>query len=55
MGEAFDAACTQLQNNNLSDLVCETFAEGIIGAAKRGERDPHRLCSVAIAAVKREL
>jgi hypothetical protein len=51
MGEAFDAACTDLQDNNLSDLVREIIAARIIEGAKRGERDPQRLCSFAIAAI----
>ena len=44
MGKAFDAACAELQDNNLSELVREIIAERIIDAAKRGERDPKRLC-----------
>ena len=52
MGEAFDAACADFRDKNLSELVREIIAERIIEAAKRGERDPTRLCSFAIAAVK---
>ena len=51
MGEAFDAACAELQDSNLSELMREIIAERIIQAAKRGERDPKRLCSIAIAAI----
>jgi hypothetical protein len=51
MGLAFDAACAELQDDNLSNLVREIIAERIIEAAKRGERDPKRLCSIAIAAI----
>jgi hypothetical protein len=54
MGEAFDAACAELQDNNLSELVREIIAERIVEAAKRGERDPQRLCSFAIAAMNGE-
>ena len=46
-----DAACAQIQDNNLSDLVREMIAARIVEAAKRGERDPVRLCSIAIAAL----
>ena len=53
MGEAFDAACAELQNSNLSQLVREIIAERIIEAARKGERDPKRLCSIAVAAVRR--
>jgi hypothetical protein len=51
MGEAFDAACAELQDNNLSQLVREIIAERIIEATKRGERDPQLLCSIGIAAM----
>jgi hypothetical protein len=51
MGQAFDAACADLQDSNLSDLVREVIAERIIEAAKLGERDPKRLSSIALAAI----
>ena len=51
MGEAFEAACADLQDSNLSDLVREVIAERIIEAAKLGERDPKRLSSIALAAI----
>jgi len=54
MGEAFDAACAELHDHNLSELVREIIAERIIEAAKWGERDPTRLCSIAIAAISGE-
>ena len=52
MGEAFDAACAELQDGNLPNLAREIIAERIIGAAKRGERDPKRLCEIGIAAIR---
>jgi hypothetical protein len=52
MGLAFDAACAEVHERNLSQLVREIMAEWIIEAAKRGERDPQRLCSIALAAIK---
>jgi hypothetical protein len=54
MGEAFDGACAKLHDNNLSELVREIIAERIIEAAKRGERDPQLLCSIAIASMNGE-
>jgi hypothetical protein len=51
MGLAFDAACAELHERNLSQLVREVIAERILEAAKRGERDPQRLCSIALAAI----
>lgn len=40
MGLAFDAACTEFQNTNLTNFAREILAERIIQAAKLGERDP---------------
>lgn len=54
MDEAFDTACAELQDSNLSELVRETIAGRIIEAARRGERDPKRLCSIAVFAVRVE-
>ncbi len=47
MGEAFDAAC--LASRDQSEIVKEMLAKKIIEAAKEGERDPSRLCDVALA------
>ena len=52
MGEAFDAACGELQDCNLPNLAREIIAERIIGAAKRGERDPKRLCDIGVATIR---
>ena len=41
MGEAFDNACTSLQN--FGSAVPAIIADRIIAAAKNGERDPGRL------------
>ena len=54
IGVAFDAACAELQDANLSKLVREIIAERILAAAKRGERDPERLCGTAVAALRGE-
>jgi hypothetical protein len=51
MGAAFDAACAELHDNNLPKLACEIIAGRIIEAARRGERDTQRLCSIGIAAM----
>jgi hypothetical protein len=51
MGAAFDTACAELQDSNLSELVREIIAGRIIEAAKRGERNPQRLCRIALAAM----
>ena len=49
MGEAFDEACEHL-GRNLPLAIQEAVARRIIEAAGRGERDPQRLCRVAIGA-----
>ena len=50
-GRGLRCSCAELQDNNLSELVREIIAERIIDAAKRGERDPKRLCRIGIAAM----
>jgi hypothetical protein len=52
MGLAFDAACAEFRDADLTNLTREIIAERIIEAAKRGERDPARLCRVAVAALR---
>jgi hypothetical protein len=54
MGEAFASACAKLHDSNLSKPLGEIIAERLIEAAKRGECDPERLCSIAIAAMDGE-
>jgi hypothetical protein len=51
MGQAFDTACAELQDDNPSKLVREVIAERIIDAAKRRERNPQRLGSRAVAGI----
>ncbi len=53
MGEAFDAACKEL-DYRVTELVREVIAERIIIAAKSGERDPDRLLDAALAGLSRE-
>jgi hypothetical protein len=49
MGDAFDAACRQLHEATQHFVAREVIANKIIEAAKRGERDPMRLCAAALA------
>jgi hypothetical protein len=55
MGDALDAALKELQGIGLSDVqsevVRETIAGRIIGAARLGERDPARLQAAALSGV----
>ena len=53
MGEAFDGACKVLHVRGELLVVREFIARQIINAAKHGERDPVRLCAVALAAMAR--
>jgi hypothetical protein len=49
MGEAFDAACEELDCTSQPDVVRELIATLIIAAASGGELDPVRLRIVAVA------
>jgi hypothetical protein len=49
MGEAFDAACGELDCTTQPEVVRELIAGLIIAAACRGELDPVRLRMVAVA------
>jgi hypothetical protein len=48
MSEAFDAACEELGNTNLTELGREIIARRIVAAAILGERDPVRLQEAAL-------
>ena len=52
LGEAFDAACNELQDAGQPVIVQEVMARRIIAAARRGERDLARLRDVALAALR---
>ena len=48
MGDAFDRACKELHDRGQPEIVREVIAKRIIVAAKKGERDPERLCALAL-------
>jgi hypothetical protein len=48
MGEAFEAACRRIPSD-VQPATREQIARQIIENAKRGERDPARLCEAALA------
>jgi hypothetical protein len=48
MGEAFDAACNELQNTDQPEVTREVIAGRIIAAARLGERDTARLLEAAL-------
>ena len=50
MGEAFEAACRDLDEAGQSSVVYEAVAKRIIEIAKSGERDPNQLRDRALTA-----
>ena len=50
MGEAFEAACKDLDEAGLPSVVYEAVAKRIIEMAKSGERDPNQLRDRALTA-----
>jgi hypothetical protein len=50
MGEAFEAACKDLDEAGQSSVVYEAVAKRIIEIAKSGERDPSQLRKRALTA-----
>jgi hypothetical protein len=52
IGEAFDAACKELPYIEQGELIRESMARKIIGAAASGERDVLRLRDVALSVLK---
>jgi hypothetical protein len=49
MSEAFDAACSELNEAGQPKVAREVVAGRIIAAARAGERDPARLRAAALA------
>jgi hypothetical protein len=50
LGIAFEFAIQALHNWGVYDPPRETIARAIIGFARAGERDPERLCDLAVEA-----
>ena len=50
IGEAFNSACKDVVADQ-PDIVKEVIAKRIIEAARKGERDPLRLCAKALDAL----
>jgi hypothetical protein len=51
MGGAFDGVIRQLDDMGQSSIAREVIAEQIIALAKSGERDPDKLCELAMDAL----
>ena len=54
MGEAFEAACKDLDEAGQSSVIYVAVAKRIIEIAKSGERDPNQLRAMALGAISRE-
>jgi hypothetical protein len=50
LGKAYDRALASLHDAGQPHVVREVIAKRIIEAARKGERDPAKLCAVALAA-----
>jgi hypothetical protein len=55
MGIAFETAIQALHNWGVLDPPREAIARAIIGFAKAGERDPERLCDLALETCSRPI
>jgi hypothetical protein len=55
LGIAFESAIQALHHWGVVDAPRETIARAIIGFAKAGERDPERLCDLALDACARPI
>jgi hypothetical protein len=51
MGKAFDSIIREPHDRGQSRVVREVIAERIIALAKSGERDPDKLCELAMDAL----
>lgn len=54
LGKAYDMALAALHDAGQPDVVREVIARRIIKAAKKGDRDPAKLCAVALSAFNSE-
>lgn len=50
LGKAYDMALAALHDVGQPDVVREVIARRIIKAAQKGERDPAKLCAIALSA-----
>ena len=51
MGKAFDSVIRELHDSGQSSVAREVIAERIIALARTGERDPDKLCELAMDAL----
>jgi hypothetical protein len=55
LGLAFETAMQALHNRGVIDPPREAIARAIIGFARAGERDPERLCDLAVEACSKPM
>jgi hypothetical protein len=55
LGIAFETAIQALHNWGVDDPPREAIARAILGSAKAGERDPERLCDLALEACSKPI
>ena len=55
LGIAFQFAIQALHNWGVLEPPCEAIARAIIGFARAGERDPERLCDLAVEACSKPI
>jgi hypothetical protein len=55
MGIAFETAIQALRNRSVIEPPREAIARATIGSAQAGERDPERLCDLALEACARPI
>jgi hypothetical protein len=51
VGDAFDKTLIELHDSGQPELVREIIARLILNEASRGERDPERLCALALVSL----
>jgi len=52
MGEAFELALVHLELKDRDDPLTETIARHIVEAAQTGEKDPSRICAIALSQLR---
>ena len=55
MGLAFELTRVTLRLSDRKDPIIQLVADRIIELAKTGERNPERLCDLALASIRREM
>jgi len=52
MGEAYELALVHLELKDRDDPLTETIAKLIVEVAQTGEKDPKRICAIALSHLK---